>query len=392
MGELKAVEATVPHRAMLEAIRMELRTQFLEREDVIDGILSVILCKQHALVLGPPGTAKSAITTAVANAITGAKYFYWLLTKFSTPEEIFGPISLAGLQQDRVKRITDGKFPWAHVSFLDEVFKANSAILNSLLTAVNERVYHNDGTAQPIPLITVVGASNELPEGDELEALFDRFLVRYWISYLHEPAHVRAIMTMTGEPTLGTSISLTDLELCSKEAMQVRVPNEVFDALLIIKARIEEQGFRASDRRWRQIVKLLKAYAYVDGCDDVSEDHFEILADALWREPKDRPQLSSIIGTVGNPLNVRAVEILDAAKELVSKMTPVESISGGADKAEWLKTASLTETQLTDMEKELTDLMARNPKRNLKKVKNVENTVKGLKKRIMQGVASLYNL
>jgi MoxR-like ATPase len=141
-----------------------------------------VLAGEHVLLLGPPGTAKSALVRAIAQAF-GGTYFERLLTKFSTPEELFGPISLKALEQDRYQRVTAGKLPEAEFAFVDEVFKANSAILNSLLTAMNERLFHNDGAPTQMPLVALFGASNELPEGKELEALFDRFLLRFDVQY-----------------------------------------------------------------------------------------------------------------------------------------------------------------------------------------------------------------
>jgi len=121
MTQLKAVSAAcnTPHRAALESVRVELRTRFLERNDIVDGLLAALLCRQHVLLLGPPGTAKSLLASSLAEMIQPARHFSWLLTKFSTQEEIFGPISLSALQQDRVARITTGKLPEAHVCFLD---------------------------------------------------------------------------------------------------------------------------------------------------------------------------------------------------------------------------------------------------------------------------------
>jgi MoxR domain in the MoxR-vWA-beta-propeller ternary systems len=116
------------------------------------------------------------------------------VTKFSTPEELFGPISLRALEQDRFSRVISGKLPEAEFALVDEIFKANSAILNSLLTLVNERIFHNDGSPIGCPLVTLFGASNELPDGKELEALFDRFLLRFDVGYLLRPANLKAVM------------------------------------------------------------------------------------------------------------------------------------------------------------------------------------------------------
>ena len=151
-----------------DQLRTELNQHFPERGSVIDGALMAVLAGEHVLLLGPPGTAKSALVRAIAQAF-GGTYFERLMTRFSTPEELFGPISLKALEQDQFVRNSQGKLPTAEFAFVDEVFKANSAILNSLLAVVNERVFHNDGAGPvPVPLVSLFGASNELPEGKEL--------------------------------------------------------------------------------------------------------------------------------------------------------------------------------------------------------------------------------
>src|SRR6185436_4195728 len=117
-----------------------------------------------------------------------------------TPEELFGPVSLRALEQDRFERVIAGKLPEAEFAFIDECFKANSAILNSLLTLINERVFHNDGQQMRCPLVTMFGASNELPDGKELEALFDRFVLRFDVQYLLAASNMRGVLA-AGEPT-----------------------------------------------------------------------------------------------------------------------------------------------------------------------------------------------
>lgn len=392
MSNLKQVPATcaVPHRAALESVRAALKSNLLERDDVVDGVLAAVLARQHVLLLGPPGTAKSQLINALTASIDGATSFSWLLTRFSTPDELFGPISLAALQQDRVERITKGKLPEAHVAFVDEIFKASSAILNSLLTLANERVFHNDGRAVPCPLIALIGASNELCEGNELEALFDRFLVRHWVGYVTEP---RSVRTLLGSPSKATTatIMLADLETCQAETKMVSVPDAVIEAVIAVKQRTEEAGFRSSDRRWRQLVDLLKARAYLDGDDAVNEDHLEILADCLWREPKDRPALAGIIGSVANPTHVRATEIMDAAKEAIAKLGTVDAKDPAA-KAEWMKAASLIESRLGDMEAELGALAQQNGNKNLRKVRDATAAIKSMKTDIARRVAGLYRL
>ncbi len=392
MSKLKTVPAScsAAHRATLEILRCELKASFLERDEIVDGLLCALLVGHHVLLLGPPGTAKSALVNTLTGSIDGATCFSWLLTKFSTPEEIFGPISLAALQQDRVARITRGKLPEAHVAFLDEIFKSNSAILNALLTLVNERVFFNDGKAVPCPIQTLVAASNELPDGHELEALFDRFALRYWVPYVAEPRSIRSLLASPMAPR-SPSITLADLSLCQSEAANVTMPDAVIDAVIAIKQKTEEQGFRSSDRRWRKLIELLKARAYLEGDDVVGEDHLEVLPDCLWREPKERPALAAIVGSVGNPANVRALEILDAAKESLGKLGVVDGKEASA-KAEWLKSASLVESRLSDMEVELSELVQQYPKRNLRRAKEVLAAITGMKSDITKRVAALYRL
>src|SRR5215471_6506064 len=173
-------------REVLRTIRDELRQIFLERDDLIDGALVALLAAQHVLVIGPPGTAKSMLADEVCRRLTGARYFQWLLTRFTTPEELFGAVSLKALEEDDYRRLTTHKLPEAHIAFLDEVFKASSSILNTILTLMNERRFHNGREIVEVPLITLFAASNELPEDDELLALHDRFLLRFVVEYVEE--------------------------------------------------------------------------------------------------------------------------------------------------------------------------------------------------------------
>src|ERR671918_3071368 len=127
----------------LKKIREELKQTFLERADLIDGALAALLSSNHVLVIGPPATAKSMLADELCRRIAGANYFQWLLTRFTTPEELFGAVSLKALEADDYRRVTSHKLPEAHVAFLDEVFKASSSILNAILTIINERLFHN---------------------------------------------------------------------------------------------------------------------------------------------------------------------------------------------------------------------------------------------------------
>src|SRR5271165_2096292 len=216
--------------ATLNRIRDELNQTFLERTELIDGALCAILSSNHVLIIGPPGTAKSMLAEELCQRIEGADYFQWLLTKFSTPEEIFGAVSLKSLEQDDYRRVTTHKLPEAHIAFLDEIFKANSSILNALLTVINERLFHNGRERIPVPLITMFGASNELPDEDELTALYDRFMLRFMADYITEE-HGFIRMMAGGPKRARTTLQFAELDELRAAAAAVTVPGAILEAI-----------------------------------------------------------------------------------------------------------------------------------------------------------------
>ena len=337
-------------------IEAELNLAFFERNDEIRSLLVALLAREHVLLLGPPGTAKSALTQALCEAIDGGDYFQWLLTKFTTPEEIFGPISLKGLENDEVKRITSSKLPEAHIAFLDEIFKANSAILNSLLTLINERQYDNGPVRQSVPLISVVGASNELPDdSDGLGALFDRFLIRHWVGYLADRDALKSLLLSDTEPSISTTISLAELARLQVMVGKVKFSEDSAEAVLQIKSDLEAIGVRVSDRRWRKTARIVRANALLNRHKEVEDDDLLILEHLLWKEPDERAQIREIVGKVASPLTAEALSILDAAKEQHSALLQSE---GSAD---FLVAAVEARAALKEMRERLAS-QAPNPK------------------------------
>jgi len=318
-------------RNKFQTIATELKAQFYERERIVDAALVAILSKQHMLQLGVPGTAKSMLTDALCQRIDDAQYFWRLLTRFSTPEELFGPVSVKGLENDDYRRIIDKMLPVSHIAFLDEIFKANAAILNSLLTIINERRYDNGKTSIQTPLVSIFGASNELPEEEELDALYDRFILRFDVKYIQDGSKWEALMAKAAVRTngngVGTKITLDELAQAQAEVAKVTFPDSVIKVMRDIKMTLEREGLVASDRRWTQTVRVLQAWAWLQGRDEVTDQDLELLCDMLWKEPAERTTLVSKILSVTNPLDLEAIKFYDDCKDVFSQFQPGNSSS-----------------------------------------------------------------
>lgn len=308
-------------RKKLKKLQAELEEIVVERTAEIEGALAALISRSHVLFLGPPGTAKSLLAEKICQAIDGGKFFRWLLTKYTTPDEIFGPPSLKGLEEDKLYRIIKNKLPEAVIAFMDEIFKSNSALLNSLLTAINERKFDNNGDApMDIPLISCFGASNELPESEELSALYDRFLLRYWITEIQDDQNFLDVISGTkGNKDPQTKITMEELSALSDAVDEIEIPADTLSSIRKLHGDLKKKGITASDRRWKSALRVIKAVAFIRGNTEVTPDELDLFADMLWAKPEDRKAILGATSAYGNPLNAKALEWLDAAKELLDK-------------------------------------------------------------------------
>ncbi|WP_373044241.1 AAA family ATPase [Vulgatibacter sp.] len=315
-----------------EKIRNELSASYLERDEVVEGLLCALVAGQHVLLLGPPGTAKSELAHELCKRVDDARYFQWLLTRFTTPEELFGPISLKALEQDRYVRVTDGKLPRAHVAFLDEIFKASSSILNTLLAILNERRFDGgDGPAQ-VPLFSMVGAANELPEDEELHALYDRFLLRYQVGYLKEDFRFLQMLTASAAAER-SSVGMADLSAMREKARQVEIPGEVLRDVAELRKRLEDKDVVVSDRRWRHSLDLLRARAALQGRGRVSGDDLGLYAHVLWSDPSERAVVEECLREVAHGHEDEAEKMLYQAREVAENARGPHEDEESADQA-----------------------------------------------------------
>ena len=269
------------------------------------GLLS-ILSGENMILVGPPGTAKSEISRRLREILAGSDsetYFEYLFTKFTTPEEIFGPLSIKQLQNDKFERNTEGYMPSSRIVFLDEIFKANSSILNTLLTILNERVFHNGLKREKTPLISLIGASNELPfENDELAALYDRFLIRAVVGYVSDDEIEELLDIKETDMEIPAEIKFTesDLNEIKNESEKVRVTSGIKRTIMQIRQEYnkifaEDNHEIISDRKLVKMVKLLKISAYLNGRDKVDFSDLMLLTNCLWNNPENIEKVTKLV-------------------------------------------------------------------------------------------------
>lgn len=380
---------------MLERFKQllgEMNRGIYEKETEISLSLLAALAGESIILLGPPGVAKSMVARQLKTAFREAQSFEYLMSRFSTPDEIFGPVSIQKLKtSDTYERAVEGYLPTADVVFLDEIWKAGPAIQNTLLTVINEKIFRNGNREMHLPLKLLVAASNELPaKGEGLEALWDRFVIRIESRPIKLEKNFRAMLLDSHADFLGPTdftdstdfsgftgglghadfadnADFSDLKITSEEYAEwteridkIGVKIEVLDAISAIRKSLravnvdeaaERRNIYVSDRRWKNIVRLLRTSAFMQDREEVDICDLLPIYHCLWQEPEERDAIRNIvIRALFSPFADKLVEMKNALAEDIKYHRVRRNPEDGRDYEGEIETLS---DGLTSLEKQL---------------------------------------
>ncbi|MCL2777489.1 MAG: AAA family ATPase [Polyangiaceae bacterium] len=298
----ESTAAALPTR--LGQIARVLESRFLGRDETIRLLLIAVVAGEHAVLIGPPGTAKSALIRMFARLVQ-AQYFEYLLTRFTEPNELFGPVDIRAFREGKYERRVENMLPTAEIVFLDEVFKSNSAILNALLTLLNERKFMSGGVVMRCPLLSCFGASNEVPTDETLTAIFDRFLLRirsdnldaYHFQDLLIKGVQQEIMALSDVPEQPLASAREVQGLHRAFAQRMQFTEDFFSQYKGLIFQIRAEGVSVSDRRVVKLLKLFAASAFLDGRPRPDSGDFFVLKH-IWNNVDQAAILDSIVSPV----------------------------------------------------------------------------------------------
>lgn len=368
---------------MLERFKQllgEMNRGIYEKETEISLLLLAALAGESIILLGPPGVAKSMVARQLKTAFRDAQSFEYLMSRFSTPDEIFGPVSIQKLKtSDTYERAMEGYLPTADVVFLDEIWKAGPAIQNTLLTVINEKIFRNGNREMHLPLKLLVAASNELPaKGEGLEALWDRFVIRIESRSIKLEKNFRAMLLeshadfsgstgILGHADFADNADFSDLKITAEEYAEwaekickIGVKEEVLDAISAIRKSLravnvdeaaERRNIYVSDRRWKNIVRLLRTSAFMQDREKVDICDLLPIYHCLWQEPEERDAIRNIvIRALFSPFADKLVEMKNALAEDIKYHRVRRNPEDGRDYEGEIETLS---DGLTSLEKQL---------------------------------------
>lgn len=397
----------------------EVSAEVAEREELIECIALALLSKKNLFILGDTGQAKSYAINEFRKRITGAKQFERLMSKQTDEEQIFGRLDLSSLipgnmpheelmkeqpyadfsvelaklydkyktdkQMSTLKEaaeaakkmeyiksiicalkngtpkiVTDGKIPDSHIVFLDELFKSNDGILNSLLTALNERVYTNEGQTVKIPVISFFSASNEIPNFNDstqaiLKPLYDRFELKVLTQYVDEKSNRLAVLKVKQSAlpkVFNASITLSELEQMQKEVENIKVPDSINELMDNVLCALRQNGVHVSDRKFFGFTPIVRAKAYLNGNTEVASKDLLVLKNYFWNSPEEIQKVERILTDIcENPIGAEVEKLLTMARECMAELDAVEK-----DSPDYMKLYVKCNAELFKIYTELEDL------------------------------------
>lgn len=307
------------YRALLD----DMKTYLIERDDEIWGMGLAALGKLNIFNLGEPGLAKSMLPREFVSRIDGLGdngFFDLQIRRTTLPEEILGPVSLKGLDEDRFVRSPRNRLPEARVFLADEFFKAPSAVLNVVLRAFEEREWDNDGQVHPIPLWFAICPSNECPTDSEFEAIRDRLALSYVSSPIQSNDNFVKMMKAASDqvrPEPEKFVTADEVEAAQGEIHKVDVPDNIFEILVDLRRTLtHDEGVKLSDRRYTKGLSVLQTNAWLNGRDEVDNEDIRILEHVLWMDPEDKRKVRSAVMQMVSPIERQAVDIMEKLVDL----------------------------------------------------------------------------
>lgn len=297
----------------------------LEREDEVHTALLALLTNSHHFQYGEPGVAKSMLVNILCSHISdlNGDSFQYLLTKYTTPDEISGIVDLKAFRDGTFRKITSRKLPEAKIAFLDETFNGSSAILNTILEILNERRFDRGDKIVDVPLISLFGASNSIPRDPELRALADRLHFWHHVKPIQDPSNRAKLLSMGETPEPTDVISLDEIAEAQAEVSEVDVDDTVVDTLLTVYEDLQDEGIHVTDRRFRHALKVIQAEAWLDGRDVSVRRDIRPLQFMFWQDPEKIQLVSS---TVLNNISIVASEISEIKSGVAELMNNLDAV------------------------------------------------------------------
>lgn len=297
------------------ALRDTIAAQLVGRDREASLIALALVAREHVLLVGPPGTAKSHLCRTAAHVVDGSRYGEWLLSPTTDPSEVFGPYDISALQEkpSRYVRVGTGSLTDVHIAYLDEVGRASPAISDTMLHILGpERQARVASQQVRVPLVSAIGSANTWPED---AAMLDRWLIRASVQYLS--ASQRRTLLTFAPPTLTSCCTLADLEAAQQAARSLVFESATYDVLDQILGDLDEAGISVSDRRLRASTKIAQASAFLNGHATVQPSDLEPLQFVLWTVPDQAPVAAQKVVARANPLGAKLDELLGVADEIV---------------------------------------------------------------------------